>query len=278
MPRYACNLNGNCESDERGPYTSIDQCEQGCRASPLPVEVAYQSLLYSPSEAQHLAPSDQLAVIRRIYKPTISEDTARYLLTQLTETQLPFEDLYLFANENGSFSPQIAEEIFGAVREGNWNLLAHNDALLPWIRQRYQERLILSAEIGKEDMLRLFSTPGTINNHLLHQLYNFEQDLIPDHLDGNVGVEYVYELLVDFPLDTLRAGDMFYFYTAQQNNTKPLLYGLRWSGQIFQTVPYYVMNIGNDRGWRCRSSVTGRFVRCERSEQEDAVILDRNGF
>jgi hypothetical protein len=74
MQRYTCNLDGQCEVDGDGRL-SLEACQQNCR--PLEggadtKEIAYEILSFDLGEALKAAPSDRVALIRRVTGETVT--------------------------------------------------------------------------------------------------------------------------------------------------------------------------------------------------------------
>jgi hypothetical protein len=71
MEHYACNFHGHCEVDDEGAFDTQELCEHQCEGSE---QVDTQ---YTLAEALHLAPSDQVEVVRRLTGITVPRGRVR---------------------------------------------------------------------------------------------------------------------------------------------------------------------------------------------------------
>src|SRR5665647_340689 len=93
--RYTCNLKGKCEPSQYGMFNSLVACTAQCTSHKLSSheqESYYLTLAYNPEQLFELAPSDQVAYIRREYGlVTPAESTSDLLISLLSNDYI---DLY----------------------------------------------------------------------------------------------------------------------------------------------------------------------------------------
>jgi hypothetical protein len=84
---YNCTLRGQCEEDELGPFSTLDECKVGCRAVERrdEVELIFQ---YNLSDAVGLAPSDRVRIIRSLTTVQVAPEHSRGILIALDEQRL----------------------------------------------------------------------------------------------------------------------------------------------------------------------------------------------
>jgi hypothetical protein len=102
--RFACSLAGDCEVDDEHGYFTQTACEQNCRPTSLPLEVAYQVLGYIAEDALRLAPSDRVETIYQYTGITVPVVESRAILLALINEDLPalthYPILYPWLAEN----------------------------------------------------------------------------------------------------------------------------------------------------------------------------------
>jgi len=113
--RYSCNYAGECEVDDQGEFASEAACLVNCAAQEAK-EINYLIFEYDWEAARVLAPSDLVAVVRRITGATIARGEVRC--------------------------------IFEAMILQDYELLALVDVLLPWIRRVHPYSLLFEVPIG----------------------------------------------------------------------------------------------------------------------------------
>jgi hypothetical protein len=81
--RFSCASNGQCEANPHGEYPSLLKCGQECQAHPLDRDTMDLAYHYAPGSALHLAPSDQVRIIRQITGLTVKRSEAERVLKAL---------------------------------------------------------------------------------------------------------------------------------------------------------------------------------------------------
>jgi len=114
MP-YTCNYSGECEPDPNGRYNTEAECLIHCTGRENK-ELMYLVHEYDPASALDLAPSDQVAVLKRL-------------------TGILLE-------------PVDARRILEAIIANDYELLALVEDILPWIRSRHPFSLVFELPVG----------------------------------------------------------------------------------------------------------------------------------
>jgi len=86
-PRYSCGMNGQCEVDSRGRWNTLAACEANCQASDHK-EVSYLVFGYAPEQADYLAPSDRIELIRRETKVFVAPEDSYTVYVALAREDL----------------------------------------------------------------------------------------------------------------------------------------------------------------------------------------------
>ena len=79
MPRYGCNLRGECEENTIGRYANLEECNQHCQANNVTDEdreMMFIAISYDPEQALTLTPSDQVDYLIREYGIRVSLNMA----------------------------------------------------------------------------------------------------------------------------------------------------------------------------------------------------------
>jgi hypothetical protein len=82
--RHACSFAGQCETDPQGDYASERICRRLCSPREK-VELQYEIYQYALEEALELAPSDQVAVVKRLTGARISRTSVREAVQALLQ-------------------------------------------------------------------------------------------------------------------------------------------------------------------------------------------------
>jgi hypothetical protein len=83
--RFSCASSGQCEANPHGEYQSLLECNQQCQPHPLSRDLMDLSYEYAPGSARHLAPSDQVRIIKRITGLVIQRPDADRVLEALED-------------------------------------------------------------------------------------------------------------------------------------------------------------------------------------------------
>jgi len=120
MSRYSCSYSGVCEVDETGEYASKEDCQVACVGRENK-DLLYLVHEYDLMSAKLLAPSDRVAVLRRLTGVTLN--------------------------------PADSMEIIDAILINDYETLARVDELLPWIRKRHPFSLLFKLPIGSMSLI-----------------------------------------------------------------------------------------------------------------------------
>ena len=78
--RFSCSIDGNCEEDAEGQYSSLTLCSRECSPHPMSRDTADIVYEYDPANARYLPPRDRIRIIKKITGLTVrAEDTIRVL-------------------------------------------------------------------------------------------------------------------------------------------------------------------------------------------------------
>lgn len=124
MTHYSCSYSGTCEPDPTGEYNSYEDCTLAC-SSKENKDLVYLIHEYDLESAKLLAPSDRVAVLRRLTGVTLH--------------------------------PDDTQEIIDAILINDYETLVKVDELLPWIRARHPFSLLFHVPAGS-------LTPEEINS------------------------------------------------------------------------------------------------------------------
>jgi len=121
MSRYSCSYSGDIEEDEHGSYASYEECKDNCKGRENK-ELMYLVHEYDLGSALLLAPSDRVAVLRRVTGVTLN--------------------------------PHDSYDILKAIIANDYETLVQVDELLPWIRARHPFSLVFEVPAGTLSLLQ----------------------------------------------------------------------------------------------------------------------------
>jgi hypothetical protein len=133
MTHFSSSYTGNVEEDEHGSYSSYDECKANCSARENK-ELMYLVHEYDLESALLLAPSDRVAVLRRLTGVTLN----------------PFDSY----------------DILKAIIINDYETLARVDELLPWIRARHPFALVFEVPAGTLSILQIVSFANLSNQQI----------------------------------------------------------------------------------------------------------------
>lgn len=125
MPRYSCALNGRCERDEHGAFSSYYACRRQCigAGSKDVIDIIYS---YEPATAAYLAPSDRRRVALRLTGVSFSARDAQAVLLALAANDMRTLALYpeLFEYLVATYPlEELVDRLYGAATAPAMDLL-----------------------------------------------------------------------------------------------------------------------------------------------------------
>jgi hypothetical protein len=101
---FSCSLRGRCEPDPDSGSLTREKCRATCRATDLPLEVAYMVVEFLTGETVYLAPSDRVEVLAQVTGVDVparnSFAVLSALLSEDLDTLARYPVIYAWAERN----------------------------------------------------------------------------------------------------------------------------------------------------------------------------------